>query len=48
MANNSKKIKYETICELVSQTNSICGIAYQSTNKTEQNETKQNKKKRDS
>ena len=28
VANNNKKIKNETICELVSQPNSICGIAY--------------------
>ena len=45
MANNNKKIKNETNCELVSQPNSICGTAYQSTNKTKQNKTKQNKTK---
>ena len=39
---NNKKIKYETICELVSQPNSIGGTAYQSTNKTKKNKTKQN------
>ena len=40
VANNNKKIKYETMCELVSQPNSIGGTAYQSTNKTKQNKTK--------
>ena len=48
MENNNNKIKYETICELVSQPNSIGGTAYQSTNKTKQNKIKENNKKQDS
>ena len=43
VANNNKKIKNETICELVSQPNQIGGTAYQSTNKTKKNKTKENK-----